>query len=187
MIPVEYLWIALILVFGFVGASRGLNRELGVTTILLLSLFVLKFAWNQIGEKIVGTLGGSLEENVVKALYYVIVIAFVAFISYEGFSISFPVREQRGVLKGGFGFLGGLLNGYLIIGTIWNALALTDYAGIEVPLECAGGICADPLVPIAACLTEIHQMLVPYLPITFINQYVLLALGMILLLAIVLD
>ena len=37
MIPVEYLWLSLILVFAVVGTARGIAKELGVTTMLLLT------------------------------------------------------------------------------------------------------------------------------------------------------
>ncbi|HSJ55678.1 MAG TPA: hypothetical protein VLC95_00755 [Anaerolineae bacterium] len=182
MIPVEYLWIALIIVFGFVGSARGLNRELGVTTILLLSLFVLKFGWERVGERITGAVGSRLSADMVEAFFYIIVIAFVAFISYEGVSLSFPVRQQRGVAKGTFGLPGGLLNGYLIIGTIWDVLNQARYLGLQVPYGSSG-----TTIAIADHLTQLHNAIAPYLPITFINEFVFLILGMILLLAIVLK
>jgi len=182
VIPIEYLWIALIIVFGFVGSARGLNRELGVTTILLLSLFVLKFGWNQIGARITGAVGSNLAAETVMAFYYIIVIVFVAFISYEGFSLSFPVRQQRGVSKGAFGFFGGLLNGYLIIGTTWDVLNQAKYLGLRVPDGTSG-----TMIAIADHLTNLHNVIAQYLPITFVNEFVFLILGMILLLAIVLK
>lgn len=182
MIPVEYLWIALIIVFGFVGSARGLNRELGVTTILLLSLFVLKFGWERVGARITGAAGGRLSDEMIEALYYVIVLVFVAFISYEGVSLSFPVRDQRGVPKGTFGFLGGLLNGYLIIGTVWDVLNQSRYLGLQVPYGSSG-----TMIAIADHLTTLHNAIAQYLPITFVNEFVFLIFGMILLLAIVLK
>ncbi len=182
MIPIEYYWITLIIVFGIVGAARGLNKELGVTTILLLSLFVLKFTWEMLGERAVGLAGNRLAADTVMALYYIVSISFVAFIAYEGFTLAFPVRQMKGLGKGFFGFIGGLLNGYLLIGTIWDVSYQAKYFGLKVPLECY-----NTTIAIAGCLTDLHQTLVQYLPITFVNEFVLLALGMILLLAIILK
>lgn len=182
MIPVEFLWIALIMVFGFVGSARGLNRELGVTTILLLSLFVLKFGWEKVASRITAAVGSRLSGGMVEALFYIIVIIFVAFISYEGVHLSFPVRQQRGVSKGGFGFLGGLLNGYLIVGTIWDVVNQAKYLGLQVPYGSTG-----TNIALADTLTKLHAAIVQYLPVTFVNEFVFLAIGMILLLAIVLK
>ena len=81
MIPVEYLWGTLILVLGIIGMVRGLWKELGVTAVILLSLFVLKFGWDEIGSRIVGAVGSKMPESYVMALYYTISISFVAFLS----------------------------------------------------------------------------------------------------------
>jgi len=58
----------------------------------------------------------SLED--IQAIVFSVVILFVAFISYEGLSCYSRSRNRR-VPQGVFGFMGGLLNGYLVIGTVW--------------------------------------------------------------------
>jgi uncharacterized membrane protein required for colicin V production len=182
MIPVEYLWIALVVVFGVAGMVRGLWKELGVTTILLLSLFVLTFGWEQIGSKIVEAIPGQTSAATIMALYYIIPIIFISFIAYEGISLQFPVREMTGILKGLLGLPGGLLNGYLIVGTIWDVINRADYFDLQVPLGSTGAT-----VAISDSLTSLNNTLVQYLPVTFINEYVMLLLGMILLVAIILK
>jgi uncharacterized membrane protein required for colicin V production len=182
MIPIEFLWLTLIVVMGIVGMTRGLNRELGVTTLLLLSLFVLKFAWERLGEQGAAIFSDQASAPTVMALYYTITIAFVAYISYEGFSLAFPIRQMRGLSKNALGLPGGLLNGYLIFGTIWDVLNQADYLGLKLPLGSTG-----ETIAISNYLTELHNMLVQYMPVTFVNEFVMLALGMILLLAIVLK
>jgi len=182
MITVEYLWIALILVFGIVGMARGLWKELGVTTILLLSLFALKFGWEQIGSKIVGALPGQLTKETTMALYYGVSILFVSFISYEGITLKFPMKETKGLSKAIFGLAGGLLNGYLIVGTIWDVVNQASYLGLRVPQGTTG-----QMVAISTYLTELHNTIAQYLPVTFMNEYIMLVLGMILLLAIILK
>jgi hypothetical protein len=180
MIPVEYLWFTLFLVFGIIGMVRGLLKELGVTTVLLLSLFVLKFTWDLLGEQGMAALGGRAPADTVLVFYYSITILFVAYISYQGFTLSFPIREMRGVAKAVLGFPGGLLNGYLIIGTVWDVLNQADYLGMDVPFGTSGA------VEISQNLTQFHNNLTQFLPITFIDQYLMLVLGMILLVAILL-
>lgn len=178
MIPVEYLWFTLIGVFGVVGMVRGLWKELGVTTILLLSLFALKVGWERIGEQLLPLLQkvplaeGSTESA--QATYYTATILFVAYISYAGFTLKFPIKQMTGLLKALLGLMGGLLNAYLIVGTVWDVIAQADYFQPDMSM-------------LTGPLTEMHNTIVQYLPVTFINEFVFLALGMILLLAIVLK
>jgi len=178
MIPVEYFWFALIFMLGIIGAVRGMSKELGVTTILTLSLFVLKFAWKQFDSPITKLAEGSplgLSLEGIQAIVFSVVILFVAFISYEGFVLTFPFKEQKGPLKGFFGFVGGLLNGYLVIGTIWDVIANADYFSSKTSV-----VASDSF-------TKFHETIVNYLPATNVNQYLLLALGMILLVLIVIK
>jgi uncharacterized membrane protein required for colicin V production len=183
MIPVEFFWLALVVVFGIIGATRGIWKELGVTTILLLSLFVLKFGWEKVGSQILAAVHGrapSTQAAIVEAAYYSLTIVFVAYISYEGVTLEFPLKKMKGPMKGVFGALGGLLNGYLIIGTLWDVANKANYFGLKVPL-------GSSMVAINSNLTQFHKAIAQYLPITFMNEFVMLVLGMILLLAIVLK
>ena len=41
--PVEVVFLILIGLFGAIGVVRGWQRELGVTTMLLITLFVIEF------------------------------------------------------------------------------------------------------------------------------------------------
>jgi uncharacterized membrane protein required for colicin V production len=178
MIPVEYFWFALIFMLGIIGATRGLSKELGVTTILTLTLFVLRFTWDQFLPMITNFAKNSrfdLSVEDIQAIVFSAVILFVAFISYEGFVLHFPFKEQKGVLKGFFGFLGGLFNGYLVIGTVWDVVAHADYFSPQVS------------VVAVQSLTEFHNTVINYLPATGINEFLLLAIGMILLILIVLK
>jgi hypothetical protein len=187
MIPVEYLWLTLIFIFGIIGMVRGIWRELGVTTIALLSLFGLNFGWQLIGGSFSSVLPGGLTSAEVQAIYYSITILFVAFIAYEGFSLRFPIPEMKGVAKAIVGFPGGIVNGYLIIGTVWDVINQADYFGITVPFGTTGS-----LISIASTTTELHSTLASYLPVTLMNssaliQYAVLVAGLLLLLAIILK
>jgi len=178
MIPVEYFWFALVFMLGIIGAVRGLAKELGVTTIVALCLFVLKFAWSQFLPTVTklaegAPLGLSLEG--IRAIVFSVVIIFVAVISYTGIVLQFPFKSFGKMGTGFFGFLGGLLNGYMVVGTVWDVVAHASYF---VP---------KTSIVSTETLTSVHQSIVGLLPVTFINQYILLAIGMILLLAIVLK
>jgi hypothetical protein len=178
MIPVEYFWFALILMLGIIGAVRGLARELGVTTVVALSLFVLKFAWNQFLPTITTLAEGAplgLSLPMLKAVVFSVVIIFVAVISYTGFVLQFPFKQFGRMGTGLFGFLGGVVNGYMVIGTVWDVVAHANYFAPKLS------------VVNTAAFTSVHQTIVELLPVTFLNQYLLLAIGMVLLLAIVLK
>ena len=182
MIPVEFLWLALIIVFGVTGMVRGLWKELGVTTVMLLSLFVLIFGWKQVGSRIVAAIPVETSTTTIMALYFIIPVIFISFIAYEGISLEFPMRDMKGIFKAMLGFPGGLLNGYLIVGTIWDVVNQADYFGLEVPLGSTGAS-----VMVSDSLTSLNATIVQYLPVSFVNEFVLLLLGMILLVAIILK
>ena len=185
MIPIEFFWFALIFMFCIIGAARGLSKELGTSAILLLSLFTLKFGWQTLGEKLQPLLEqvpiSSTSANTAEAIYYIVGILFVTFIAYEGVVLQFPIQQQKGVVKGIFGFLGGWFNGYLIVGTIWDVTNNAEYFGIKVQS------CCDTKVAITSCLTDFHNTIVQFLPVTLIPAGVFLVLGMILLLAVILK
>jgi uncharacterized membrane protein required for colicin V production len=181
MIPIEYFWITLIAMFGLIGAARGLSKELGASAILLLSLFAAFIGEQQILSRIAPSLQsgplGSWPTGTLLAIYYSVLIIFVAFISYEGIVLSFPIKELKGLGKGALGFLGGLLNGYLIIGTVWNAIANAGYLSPKLRLV------TEPV-------SALHAGVVSFLPVSLMDNfspYIMLVLGMILLLAIVLK
>jgi hypothetical protein len=180
MIPVEYLWAILIFVFAMIGLVRGLWKEMGTATILLLSLAALNLGQRLILDNLLsGSDGGglgNLSSEAVLAIYYGATIVFVAFISYQGVVLEFPVRKQTGVVKWFFGYLGGLANGYLIVGTVWDVLNQADYFN---------------LIDVTS-LSELHQIITQYLPVTLMNSndfvpYLVLAFGVIMLLAIILK
>jgi len=178
MIPVEYFWFALILMLGIIGAVRGLAKELGVTTLASLSLFVLKFAWEKLLPteiKLAEDLPLGLTIEMWHAIVFSAAIVFVAVISYTGVVLQFPFKNFGRMGTGLFGFLGGLLNGYMVIGTVWDVVAHANYFSPKISAVATES------------LTAAHQTIVQFLPVTLINQYILLALGMILLLAIVLK
>lgn len=178
MIPIEFYWLTLIFIFGIIGAVRGLGKELGVTTIIALSLFALWIGWWRAGDLIVagfqgGPLAGLCAEQV-KAIYYTVPITFITFISYEGIVLAFPVK-LKGFLKNVFGFFGGLLNGYLIIGTVWNVLADAAYFYPEISV-------------VKPPFSNFHNSVIQFLPVSLmdnVSPLPMMVLGTLLLLALV--
>jgi len=191
MIPIEILWMGLIALFGVIGMVRGLWKELGVTTILLLSLFALKMGQDLILDALSTRLPAdamaNLPHGAIQAIYYITTMAFVTFIAYQGISLVFPIKQQTGVLKWLFGYLGGVVNGYLIVGTAWDVSSQAAYFGLKVPLGSTG-----QTIRIGDYLTGFHSSITQFLPLALLSAndfipYLFLALGMILLLAIILK
>ncbi len=144
-----------------------------------LSLAALNLGQRLILDGMLGSDGGGLgklSSEAVLAIYYGATILFVAFISYQGVVLEFPVKKQTGLLKWFFGYLGGLANGYLIVGTVWDVLSQAKYFD---------------LIDVTN-LSELHQTVTRYLPVTLMNSndfvpYLVLAFGVIMLLAIILK
>jgi len=179
MIPVEYFWFALIFAFCIVGMIRGLAKELGASTILLITLFALGEGWELVVSRFAPAAlgkGAVSPSSMLEVAYYGIAILLVAFISYEGVVLNFPMRGTQGLPKAFLGLLGGLLNGYLVVGTVWNVVARAGYLQARFP-----GIMSD--------LTDFHNMIVHYLPVSVIgiSPFIFLVPGLFLLLLIVLK
>ena len=69
--PIELLFLVLIGLFGAIGVVRGYQRELGVTTMLLLTLFVIEFLTaSSFGTRITAALVGlGLTETQVTTIF----------------------------------------------------------------------------------------------------------------------
>ena len=206
MIPIEYLWIALVIALACIGMVRGLAKELGSAAILMLTLFTLFVVWDEVVSRVFGYapaygqlapavatmtsyVGASSLHNIMAgtafsgesswlmAVYYSVTILFVGLIAYEGIVLAFPITEMKGLVKGFFGFFGGLLNGYLIVGTIWDVVANADYF-------------YPAMTVVSPPMSSFHQAAVQYLPVSLMasaNPLIMLIPGMLLLLAIILT
>jgi hypothetical protein len=143
--PIELIFFVSLFIFGFIGIVRGVSRELGVTLMLLLGLMVLllldAFAAEQM-QKFLELLVGPNEalQLEIKYLSYVAFLIFIAFISYEGRTISFAsvplladFAKSAGVSGNPLASLAaGLINGYLLAGSIWYYLACADWPFLDV-------------------------------------------------------
>lgn len=166
MQPLEVLWGVLLITFALVGIVRGFLKELGVTTVLLVLLFGLSRLEDRIPEyltKAVGIAGYTVPEvsepagQAIWASFYVLVIVFVTLISYHGETLAFegsPPKGPKGIL---FGLLTGLVNGYLVSGSLWYFLDKYDY-----PIR---------LLQFQEPLTDFAQSLIPLLPLTLLRPF----------------
>jgi hypothetical protein len=178
MIPVEYMWFVAILAFCAIGAARGLAKELGTSAILLISLFTLYIVWTKFIAGLINSDGSAAGTGSwLKDAYFGIAIVIIAYISYEGYVLSFPVKQVKGFFGSLFGLLTGLLNGYLVVGTLWDLLAQSNYSGPKLSL-------------ISGSLTHLHNTIAHYLPLSLMQNtspFVFLVPGVLLILLMLLK
>lgn len=163
--PIELVWAVILGFFVIFGIIRGYAKELGVTLVILVALFVL----TQFGERalayltpsLVGFIGieaESQEMNLLNMGISLLAFAGIVFAAYQGETLSFEGSAR----KGADGFLlsaaVGLVNGYLVSGTVWYYFDAYQY-----PVK---GLVQAPLSPLA-------ESLLPYLPPSIMGPEVL--------------
>lgn len=126
--PIETLFLVLIAFFGVVGLVRTWPRELGVTTMLLLVLFLLTFLFRTDApgrlDAIFGRVGIAESQVVpLEGILAVLLLLAVAFISYQGMGLTYPGNAK----SPGLSLAVGLINGYLLVGSIWYYLARANW------------------------------------------------------------
>ena len=129
MLTIDGVLATFIILIGIVGVVRGFLKELGVTLVMVATLWVLEFLLIPTVERLLNEgklafLGlNSLTESqgaqTLLFLVYSAVIVFAAFISYQGETLSYEGSVPKGILGVLLGFLIGAANGYLIFGTLW--------------------------------------------------------------------
>lgn len=161
--PIEIVWGSLIVLFGFIGLVRGFLREIGVTTIMAFLLFILTFFQKQFTaglDMLVAMVrlsppDGS-EADLLRFSVYLVLIGLVAFISYQGETLTFQGRPIPGALGMFLSLIIGLWNGYLIIGSLWHYMNVLGY-----PIS-LWGLFQQPLSPVASVMvTLLPPALIP--------------------------
>lgn len=179
MAPIEIFFGVLVFVFTLIGLVRGFLKELGVTMVMMFMLFFLSqfepFLDTGINRVLaLGTRYAATEDHsLLKCWFFIWVIIGMAFISYEGETLAFSGQPLQGPQRMILGALTGTLNGYLIIGTIWFYMDKFNY-----PITWLG-FSADKLSTLA-------KSILPFLPIPFLGQPILLGQSLLLYLSILL-
>jgi hypothetical protein len=168
--PVEVLWAVLVGVFAVVGLVRGYPKELGVTTTLLAALLMLTKG----GESALLVLDSLLSRyaqssvvfegmysDLIQSLFYILVFVAIVIVSYHGETLAFAGMPPRGPVGIALNLMSGLLNGYLISGTMWHYLHTFNY-----PIQVLG-LFRPPL-------TDFAQLyLVPLMPVPLLEPFLL--------------
>jgi uncharacterized membrane protein required for colicin V production len=126
MVSISFIFFILILLFGTIGAMRGWAKEMLVSFGVILSMFILSVL--QSLPPIRDTI--AIEGTSNKFWLQSIVTIVLAFFAYQTPNIpklagARFARERLADML--LGFLMGMINGYLIIGTLWYYLSDAGY------------------------------------------------------------
>jgi len=163
MVPLNTVFWGLLLLFGLIGALRGWAKEILVSFSVLLSLFVQQITAQYILKPgnpylplllaVEGTTPPAYTGTHFRVCAVVLMmLAFFGYASPAAFAsrLGAKVARER-VVHAFLGFFLGVLNGYLIVGTLWFYMAQTGYAlwGVTSPAEgsAAWMVAASYLLP----------------------------------------
>ena len=128
MVQIQELFVILIVVMGVIGMVRGFLKELGVTLVLIATLFALDrlipIVNNFVNGGGFGFLGlGPVPEtqstdNILFVLFTAMMVG-ATYIAYQGETLAYEGSNPKGIVGGLLGFLIGAVNGYLLFGTVW--------------------------------------------------------------------
>ncbi|MBP7689996.1 MAG: hypothetical protein KA765_18925 [Thermoflexales bacterium] len=135
--PIEYLWFILTLLFAVIGIVRGFLKELGVTIVLIATLFgldriiplleqfirdgKLSFIFKQ------GNPTTDQPTNLALMVIFQVLILIAVFVSYQGETLAYEGNNPKFPVGIALGALVGGVNGYLITGSLWWLLAHYNY------------------------------------------------------------
>lgn len=151
--PIEFTFGVIVLIVVLIGVARGYRRELGSTLIILAALFLITFLGDRLSNVFNilwgALLGGETPRaiNAFLALSFQILFLVAVFAGYAGRTLDFPGREARPPLGFLLSVLLGLINGYLIAGTLWYYMNLYDYP--------YGGFDPNTMTPVARDLISL--------------------------------
>ena len=137
MISLTVLFGLLVIIFGIIGAMRGWAKELLVTSAIVLGLFLNSILASYIQPY--QTLMVTAPPGTILSMQAGVLL-LLAFFGYQTPKIQAlqpkRVRERfEEILLGGFM---GLLNGFLLVGSIWFYLHQTGYATTDLVIAPEG-------------------------------------------------
>jgi len=140
--PIEYLWIILTLLFAVIGIVRGFLKELGVTIVLIATLFGLDRVIPLLEQFITqgkltflfkpftGNPATDQPTNLALMVIFQVLMLAAVFIAYQGETLAYEGNNPKFPVGVALGALVGGVNGYLITGTLWWIL---DHYKYPVP------------------------------------------------------
>jgi uncharacterized membrane protein required for colicin V production len=137
--PIEILFVTIQVIIALIGLARGYAKELGNTIIFMTAIFVLSYLGSRAVapisdfiNQVFGYPPGSEQSDALLFFLFVGTFLAIVFASYAGRTLDFrgkPLKAPEGAI---LSLLVGLLNGYLVAGTIWYYTDLYNYPYMNV-------------------------------------------------------
>ncbi len=152
MVPIQTVFIGLVILFGIIGGLRGWAKELLVSFSVILARFIEMVLVKHV--PVVNTSLQTLATHDAKTWFYVRAIIFVVIVSF-GYATTIissilGSRARKEKLQDTLlGFFLGAINGFLVVGMLWGFLHEKGYAlwGITAPTT-AQALGIIPYLPI---------------------------------------
>jgi uncharacterized membrane protein required for colicin V production len=130
MVPLENVFIGLVLLFGLIGALRGWAKELLVAFAVILARFIEFVLWAYVPG--VDSALQNLATNEAETWFYVRMILFIAIVIFGYATPVISAAVGGKARKDKFqdtllGFFLGVLNGGLVVGMVWGFLEQLGY------------------------------------------------------------
>jgi hypothetical protein len=128
MLTIDGVLAVLILILGIVGIVRGFLKELGVTLVLVATLWTLSMVLPVLEGVVnngslmflgLGPVAETPSTQTLLCLMFSGIVILAAYISYEGETLSYEGTIPKGLVGVFLSFLIGAVNGYLLFGTLW--------------------------------------------------------------------
>lgn len=161
MVPLETVFLGLVLLFSVIGALRGWAKELLVVFSVILARFIEFVAISYV--PVLSALLQNLSTNEPRTWFFIRSLLFGVLVSFGYATTVISQKLSARARKDKFedtllGLFLGAVNGYLVVGMIWGFLHQLNYDiwGIVGPA------------------TEAAENIVGYLPITWLQGPILL-------------
>jgi len=190
MLPLEVVFLLLVIIWAMIGAVRGFSKEIGASIAIVvamsgISIFgpVLATVYN----KSFGNLGSfkiPVAESVPDGanafcyaasseqfVFYTLIFGIIVFMGYQGETLGLPTKVGK-LSSGILGMFTGVINGWMVAGNLWYFLD-----------KCASYNVPSLGIQSAGVLSDKAQTIIKILPLSLIGEpAVLMALLMLLLL-----
>ncbi len=154
MVPIELVWFIVVALFGLIGFVRGYLKELGVTTVVVVVLFGMITAEGRV-LPLLSRVFKSMQPGEVafwQSVLWAVGLAATGLVSYHGQILAFEGTLPKGALGTTLNLTSGLVNGYLIAGSIWFYVNRSGYPLMGIKPENLSALANGLLKLMPPCL-----------------------------------
>ncbi len=155
---IEIYFATIAIIFVFIGVARGYAQELSTTVIVLVAIFLLDLVDGRLNPLILSVVEivfptfdrTSAAADTLLCAIYSSAFIFSVFANYSGKGLTLGGAQAPPPAGTYISLLVGIMNGYLIAGTIWFYQELYEYpfkffGGFEQPLSATAQVMVELL------------------------------------------